>query len=199
MNIMVFVSFTWTGIPCTSLPNFLYDVPHPLLYLGLFMRCRISISSRIFSSKTALRICIENILMGIFSAVTFSFAVSTHASIASWVNDQKRVLLLVLYTGAVCCVYFTLGNAAQFIFRVSAANIGDRLEVSSLVEVVFFSFWVLISVLIYPPLEVGYPPFKVGWSYLEMVVLAGILCVCVFLLCDLPLTSWWVPGMWALL
>ena len=145
------------------------------------MRCRISSSSCIFSSKTALRICIGNILMGIFAAVTFSFDVSTHASIASWVNDQKRVLLLVLYTGAVCCVYFTLGNAAQFIFRVSAANIGDRLEVSSLVEVVFFSFWFLISVLIIHPWRwVIHPSRWAGIIWKWWCWLGYCVCVCFY-------------------
>ena len=53
--------------------------------------------------------------------------------------------------------------------------------VSSLVEVRVFGFWVLIVVLVYPPLEVVYPFLEVCWSYLEMVVLAEILCVFIYL------------------
>ena len=48
--------------------------------------------------------------------------------------------------------------------------------VSSLVEVGGFGFWIMIVVLVYLPLEVGYPPLEVGWSSLEIIVLASILC-----------------------
>ena len=46
--------------------------------------------------------------------------------------------------------------------------------VSSLVEVGVFSFWVLIVVLVYTPLNVGYPPLEVGWFSLAMVLLYGL-------------------------
>ena len=59
--------------------------------------------------------------------MNFSFSVLTYALIYSWVNDQKRVLLLVLYSDAAYCVSFTLVNSSSFIFEVSAVNLGDRL------------------------------------------------------------------------
>ena len=57
----------------------------------------------------------------------FNFFVSTHARINSWVYDRKRVLLMVLYAGAACCVFSTLGNSSPFILGLSAENIGDCL------------------------------------------------------------------------
>ena len=82
MNIMVFVPRTRPGIPCDSHPNlFPYDVPHTLQYLGLFMRCRISISALVSPYKTALSICIGDFLLASFSGVTFSFSVLTYVSI----------------------------------------------------------------------------------------------------------------------
>ena len=97
MNIMVFVLYTQPGIICESRPNsFPYYVPHTLLCLGVFMRYHISIIFPYSSSKNTLIICVGNFLLVIIAGVNFSFAVSTHASIASWVNDQKRVVLLLL-------------------------------------------------------------------------------------------------------
>ena len=126
---MVLVTSTRPGIPCYSRPNsFPYNVPHSFRYLGLFMRCRISISYPVSSSKTPFRICIGNFLLSIFDGVTFSCAVSTHTIIASRVKDWKCVLLLVLYDGADCCVSSTLGNEAYLIFEFPATtNLGDRL------------------------------------------------------------------------
>ena len=98
------------------------------------MRCHIYIISPVSSYETALSICIGYFLLARLSGVNFSCAISTHANIASWVNDHKHVLLLVLYADG-CCVSMllfifssTLGNAASFIFGYAAAkNIGDRL------------------------------------------------------------------------
>ena len=133
INIMVFVPYNWTSINCDNYPNsFPYDVPHTLLYLGFSMRCYISISYHVSSSKTALIICIGNFILLIFSGATLTFSVLTHASISSCVNDKKRVLLVVFYAGDTCCVSFNLLNAASFIFGVSATNIGDSMGVISL-------------------------------------------------------------------
>ena len=95
--------------------------------------------------------------------MTFRFATLIHANISSGVNDQKHA----------SCVSFTLGNATYFIFGVSDANIGDRLRDIILGGGWGFCFWVMIVVLVYPPLEVG-------WYYLEMVVLDELLCVFIF-------------------
>ena len=95
--------------------------------------------------------------------MTFRFAILIHANISSGVNDQKHA----------SCVSFTLGNATYFIFGVSDANIGDRLRDIILGGGWGFCFWVMIVVLVYPPLEVG-------WYYLAMVVLDGLLCVFIF-------------------
>ena len=68
MNIIVLVPYTWPGIHCASRPSFFsYDYPHTLQYLGIFMRCRISISSPVFSSKTVLRIFIGGFLLVILA------------------------------------------------------------------------------------------------------------------------------------
>ena len=65
--------------------------------------------------------------------------------------------------------------------------------VSSLVEFGVWGFGVLIVVLVYLPLGVDYPPLELGWYYLAMVVLDGILCV-FYLLVSLCLTSCLFPG-----
>ena len=84
MNMMVFVPSTWPDINCASCASlFPYDVPHTSRYLSFFMRCLFSISSPVSSYKTALSICIGDFILGIFSVVTFSFFMSTHARIAS--------------------------------------------------------------------------------------------------------------------
>ena len=98
MNKMVSVPSNRLYIPCASHPNsFLYDVSHILRYLGFFVRFHIYISSPVYSSKTSLMIFIRDFLLEIFSGMTFSFSVSTHASISSCFNYQKRVLVMVLY------------------------------------------------------------------------------------------------------
>ena len=101
MNIMSLVPSTRPGIPCASHPSLLpYDAPHTFRFLGFFIRCLVYVSSPVSSYKTVLNICIGYFLLEILSGVTFSCSVSTPTSIASWVNDQKLVLLLVLYAGA---------------------------------------------------------------------------------------------------
>ena len=131
---MLMAPSTLTSITFANHPSlFPYDPSHTLRYLGLFTRCRISISLHVSSLKTGLRICIGDFFLVILSGVNFSCAVSTHTKMSYCVNDQKRVLILVLYTGA-CCVLMsllivssTLGNADSFIFGYSAAdNLGDR-------------------------------------------------------------------------
>ena len=96
------------------------------------MRCCVSISYPVYSSKTVLIIFIGGFLLAGFSGVDFVCSVSTHSSVASWVNDRKHVLILMFYT-SVCCVSlvlfllsYTLVNAASFIFGYSASkNLGD--------------------------------------------------------------------------
>ena len=97
------------------------------------MRCRIYTSSPVSSYNTTLIICIGDFLLDRLSGVTLSCAVSTHASIAYWVNDQKRVLFIVFYYGACCAfillliVSFTLGNAVSSAFgNASVVNLGDH-------------------------------------------------------------------------
>ena len=133
MNNMMLVPSTRPFISCAIRPNYFpYDLTHNLLYLGFFMRCRIPISSPVSSSNTLLIICVRNFFLAGLSGLTFSCAVSTHANIASWVNDRKRVLVLVLYDGAcrvsmlLLFVYSTLGNASSFIFGYAAdMNLSD--------------------------------------------------------------------------
>ena len=96
------------------------------------MRCRIYTSSPVSSYNTTLIICIGDFLLDRLSGVTLSCAVSTHASIAYWVNDQKRVLFIVFYYGA-CCAFIlllivssTLGKSASPTFGNDVAmNLGD--------------------------------------------------------------------------
>ena len=169
MNIMLFVPSTRPSITWASHTNsFLYDAPHTLRYFWFFMRCRISISDHVSSSKTVLSICIGNFLLERFAGATLNFVVYTHTSITSWVNDQNCVLLIVLYAGSTCCVSFTHGNVASFIFGVSAANFGDRLGYIILVG--GWGFWFLGS-----DCCIGLSTLEVGWSSFEMVVLAGLL------------------------
>ena len=92
------------------------------------MRCCVSISYPVYSSKTVLIIFIGDFLLAGFSGVDFVCSDSTHSSVASWVNDRKQVLLLVFYT-SVCCVLLvlflvcsTLVNAAYFIFGYSSSK-----------------------------------------------------------------------------
>ena len=96
------------------------------------MRCRISIGCPVYSSKTALIICVGDFIMARLAGVTFSCVVSIHANIASWVNYRKCVMILVLCAGACrvlmpfLIVSYTLGNSDSFIFGyASANNIGD--------------------------------------------------------------------------
>ena len=72
------------------------------------------------------------------------------------------------------------------------------LGVSPLVEVGDFGFGVLVVVLVYPPLEVGYTPLEVVWSSLAIVVLDGIQCD-FYVIGALLLTSCRFPDMWDLL
>ena len=128
MNIMMLVPSTQPGIPCYSCPSLSpYDFPHKLRYLGIFMRCRISISSPVSSSTTVLRICIGDFILARLSGVNSSCSVSKHANIAYCINARKRVLRMVLYFGA-CRVLMplfifssTLINAASIIFGYSTA------------------------------------------------------------------------------
>ena len=132
IKIMVLVPSTRPDIPCASRTSqFSYYLPHILWYLGLFIRCQISISSPFLFIKN----CVENFCWGFllvrFYEVNFSCAVSTHTNIASWVNDRIRVLIMVLYS-CTCRVSMLLLlvpsnylNANIFIFGYAAAkNLG---------------------------------------------------------------------------
>ena len=105
---------------------------------------------------------------------------------------------MVLYSGAACCVSFTLRNSVYFIFGFSAANLGDLLRGIILGGCFWFCYWVPIVALIYPPLEEGFPSLEVGCYYLAIVALSRILFFN-YILGSLQPTSSWFPGMWDLL
>ena len=109
MKIMTLVTSNRPGITFASHhSSFTYDVLHNVWYLLFFTRFHISIISPVSSYKTTLSICIGSFIPEIFYGVTFSCAVSTHAIIASWVNDQKFILILVLYCAACCASLWLL-------------------------------------------------------------------------------------------
>ena len=57
----------------------------------------------------------------------------------------KLVLLLVLYGGAACCVYFTLWKSASFVFGVSSTSIGDRMGNIIPGGDLGFNYWIGLS------------------------------------------------------